>query len=197
MPAQNLPAANQPALDFLLSRRSHPARTLRGPAPDRAALAPILEAGLRVPDHGKLEPWRLIVLERAALDRLADVAEARAEALGMAPEAAAKAISQFREAPLCIAVISAPVPSEKAPAQEQLLSAGAVALSLVNAALAAGWGAAWLTGWPAYDRGFMAEGLGLAEGESVVGFVHVGTPSGQPPERPRPDPAARVAWVSA
>jgi nitroreductase len=191
-----LPDPNDAALHFLLRRRSHPARTLRAPAPDRAALAPILQAGLRVPDHGKLEPWRLIVLERAALDRLARLAEARAAALGMAPEAAAKGISQFAEAPLTVAVVLAPVPSEKAPEREQLLSAGAVALSLVNAALAAGWGAAWLTGWPAYDRGFMAEGLGLAEAESVVGFVHIGTASGQPPERPRPEPAARIAWVS-
>lgn len=189
-----LPDPNEAALDFLLTRRSHPARTLRAPAPDRAALAPILQAGLRVPDHGKLEPWRLIVLERAALDRLAEMAEARAVVLEL--ENPAKGISQFREAPLSVVVISAPVPSEKAPEREQLLSAGAVALSILNAALAAGWGAAWLTGWPAYDRGFMGEALGLDHGESVVGFVHIGTASGQPPERPRPDVAARVAWVS-
>ncbi len=189
--------ANQPALDFLLTRRSHPARTLRAPAPDRAALAPLLTAALRVPDHGKLEPWRLIVLERPALDRLAGLAARRAEALGLAPERAGKGISQFAESPLAVAVVLAPVASEKAPAQEQLLSAGAVALQLLNAALAAGWGAAWLTGWPAYDRGLLTEGLGLAADESLIGFVHIGTASGTPPERPRPDLQAHVSWAPA
>lgn len=196
-PGAALPALNRPALDFLRTRRSHPAKTLKAPPPDRAALAPILEAGLRVPDHGKLEPWRLIVLERAALDRLAALAAVRAQALGMAADQAGKGISQFADSPLAIAVVSAPVPSEKAPEMEQLLSAGAVALSLVNAALAAGWGAAWLTGWPAYDRGFVAEGLGLGAGETLVGFVHLGTPAGAPPERPRPEVAGKVSWVSA
>lgn len=192
-----MPQPNQPALDFLLSRRSHPAKTLRGPAPDRAALVPILAAGLRVPDHGKLEPWRLVVLERAALDRLAAFARVRAGVLGLAEDQAGKGISQFAESPLAVAVISAPVASEKAPEMEQLLSAGAVAFQLLNAALAAGWGAAWLTGWPAYDRVFLGEGLGLAEDERAVGFVHIGTPSGKPPERPRPDVAAKVSWAGA
>ncbi|MBI1218915.1 MAG: nitroreductase [Rhodobacteraceae bacterium] len=189
--------ANSSALDFLLTRRSRPAKTLRAPAPDRAALTPLLTAALRVPDHGKLEPWRLIVLERTALDRLAALAEARAGALGLAADQAAKGISQFTESPLAVAVVSAPVASEKIPAIEQARSAACVALSLLNAALAAGWGAAWLTGWPAYDRGFLATGLGLAPGESLVGFVHIGSESAAPPERPRPDLAARVSWAEA
>ena len=77
-----MPDRNQPALDFLLSRRSRPAKTLTGPAPDRDALTEILTAAARTPDHGKLEPWRFIVLERGALDRLADLAKARGEAIG-------------------------------------------------------------------------------------------------------------------
>ncbi|MDP3860160.1 MAG: nitroreductase family protein [Phaeovulum sp.] len=189
-----MPAAQPEALQFLLSRRSHPAKTLRAPGPDRAALEPLLTAALRVPDHGKLEPWRLIVLARPALERLAAAAAARAEALAMPVDQAAKGISQFADSPLCVAVVSSPKPSDKAPEVEQLLSAGAVALSLLNAALAAGWGAAWLTGWPAYDAEFRAEALGLAAGERVVGFVHVGTAAGVSPERPRPDLAALTEW---
>lgn len=192
-----MPAPNPAALDFLMTRRSHPARTLTAPAPDRAALTPLLTAALRVPDHGKLEPWRLVVLKRPALDRLAALAATRAAALGLAPDRAAKGISQFAESPLAVAVISAPVASDKVPLVEQMHSAACVALSLTNAALAAGWGAAWLTGWPAYDRPFLAEGLALAEGESLVGFVHIGSASGAPPERPRPDLATRVRWDAA
>lgn len=192
-----MPTPNLAALNFLQTRRSRPAKTLRTPAPDRAALTPLLTAALRVPDHGKLEPWRLIVLERPALDRLAALAAARAEALGYEPDHAAKGISQFADSPLCVAVISSPGGVEKVPAIEQTLSAACVALSLVNAALAAGWGAAWLTGWPAYDRGFLSEGLGLAAHESLTGFVHIGSESAAPPERPRPDLAARVTWANA
>jgi nitroreductase len=92
-----------------------------------------------------------------------------------------------------VAVIAAPVPSEKIPEGEQLLSAGAVCLSLVNAALAAGWGANWLTGWPATDRAFLAEGLGLDE-DFVAGWIVLGTESAVPPDRPRPDLAAKVEW---
>ena len=192
-----MPAPNLPAIAFLQTRRSRPAKTLRSPPPDRAALLPLLTAALRVPDHGKLEPWRLIVLERAALDRLAELARTRAEALGLDADRAAKGISQFAESPLAVAVIASPVVSDKVPGIEQTLSAACVALSLLNAALAAGWGAAWLTGWPAYDRGFLETGLGLGPQESLIGFVHIGSEGALPPERPRPDLAARVIWAGA
>lgn len=192
-----MPAPNPAALDFLSTRRSRPAKTLALPAPDRAALVPILTAALRVPDHGKLEPWRLIVLGRAALDRLATLAGDRAAARGLDAEQAAKGIGQFSASPLCVAVIESPVDQPKIPAIEQTYSAGCVALGLVNAALAAGWGACWLTGWPAYDDGFLSDGLGLRPGERLVGFVHIGTETSPPPDRPRPDLATRVTWADA
>lgn len=187
---------NEEALRFLLTRRSRPPKTLHAPVPDRAGLNEILTAGLRVPDHGKIEPWRLVVFERAALDRLAREAEVYATAQGIDPGTAAKGASQFAQSPLCIAVIASPKPSEKAPEIEQMLSAGCVCLSLVNAALAAGWGAAWLTGWVAHDRGFAAKAFGLAPDEWVAGLIHIGTQSAEPPERPRPDVAALTAWVA-
>jgi nitroreductase len=192
-----MPTPNPAALDFLSTRRSRPAKTLTAPAPDRAALTPLLTAALRVPDHGKLEPWRLVVLERAALERLAALAGARAAARGLDPDQAAKGIGQFADSPLCVAIIESPVEQAKIPAIEQTYSAGCVALSLVNAALAAGWGACWLTGWPAYDDGFLTDGLGLRAGERLVGFVHIGTESSAPPDRPRPDLTTRVIWADA
>lgn len=186
---------NDAAMEFLLTRRSRPAKTLRDPAPDRAALMPLLTAAARVPDHGKLEPWRFVVLERAALDRLAAAAQEHADRTGMAPEAAAKGISQFAESPLTVAVIRVPRPTDKIPEIEQILSAGAVCLSLLNAALASGWGAAWLTGWPAHDHAFAERALGLSPGERVAGFIHIGTEGATPPERPRPDVAALTTWA--
>ena len=186
---------NETVMEFLLTRRSRPAKTLRAPAPDRAALMPILTAAARVPDHGKLEPWRFIVLERAALDRLAAAAASHADRTGMAADAAAKGISQFTESPLAVAVIRVPRPTEKIPDIEQVLSLGAVCVSLVNAALASGWGACLLTGWPAHDHAFAARALNLRPGEWVAGFVHIGTEGATPPERPRPDVAAITTWA--
>ncbi len=191
-----MPKTNQAALDFLLTRRSRPAKTLTAPVPSHEALMPLLTAAARSPDHGKLEPWRFIVLEGGAMPRLAALVEARGQALGVAPEQIAKMQSQFGEGNLVVAVISAPVVSDKVPEIEQVYSAGAVCLALLNAALAAGWGANWLTGWASQDRVFLAEGLGLADGEHLAGFIHIGTETMAPPERPRPDLAALTSWVS-
>ena len=191
-----MPDPRPEVLDFLLTRRSRPAKTLRAPGPDRAALGPILEAALRVPDHGKLEPWRLMVIEGAALARLADAAAALAPARGLEPERAAKAAAMFADAPLMVAVVSSPVESEKIPQGEQVLSAGAVCLGLLNAALASGWGANWLTGWTATDAEFLTGTLGLDSGETVAGYVVIGTETAVPPERPRPDPASKVVWMT-
>jgi len=184
-------------LTFLASRRSHPPATLRLPAPDRATLEQLLTLAARVPDHGKLEPWRFVVLSRAALQRLAPVVAGRGAELGVEPEKIEKARRQYDEGICAVVVVGCPKDSDKVPRFEQDLSAGAVCLSLVNGALAAGWGAAWLTGWVMSDRAFVEGALGLAPQEWVAGIVHIGTPSGAPPERPRPDVAALTTWVDA
>lgn len=182
---------------FLQTRRSRPARTLGLPVPDRAALMPILAAAARVPDHGKLEPWRFVVLERAALVRLATLAAERAPALGLDAEGAKKGIAQWADSHLAVAVIKCVRPVDRIPETEQVLSAGAACLSLLNAAEAAGWGANWLTGWAAADGEFCRRGLGMAEGEWVAGVIFLGTETAVPPERPRPDLAAAVVtWMS-
>lgn len=189
-----MPQPNPAALDFLARRQSQPAKLFAGPLPSRAELEPILTAALRVPDHGKLEPWRLIVLTRPDMARLADLAEARARALGGDAEKIEKGRGQFDRGGLAVVVISSPQEVPKIPRAEQLLSAGALCLGLVNAASAAGWGANWLTGWVSHDTPFCAEAFGCTPAETVAGIIHIGTPGAPAPERPRPDLARVVQW---
>lgn len=184
------------AQDFLTTRRSFPYKTLTTPAPNRDQLTPLLTTAARVPDHGKLEPWRFCVLTGAALPRLAALAEHRGGALGIDPDKITKAAATFANAPLIVAVIASPEVSDKVPEIEQLYSAGAVCLSLLNAALAAGWGANWLSGWPSHDRSFLADGLNLAAHETVAGFIHIGTPGCTPSDRPRPDINNITDWIN-
>jgi len=188
-------ASSPEALQFLLSRRSRPAKLLHAPYPDVACVHTILTAATRTPDHGKLEPWRFIVLEGKALTRLADLAVARGQQQDLEPDQIEKARVAFANAGLVIAVVAAPVASVKIPEMEQILSAGAVCLATLNAALADGWGANWLTGWVSRDRAFLAEGLKLEETEFVAGFIHLGTCSQTPPDRPRPDLDRITTWM--
>lgn len=192
-----MPARNQAALDFLKSRRSRPAKLFSLPVPDREALTEILSAALRVPDHGKLEPWRLVVVRGAAFARLADLAEARAVELGGDAEMVAKGRGQYDLGKLAVVVIAAPKPVPKIPAVEQLMSAAALCFGIVNVAEAAGWGACWLTGWPAHDPVFASRAFGCGPDERVAGIVHIGTPPADAPDRPRPELARLVTWVEA
>ncbi|WP_375258790.1 nitroreductase [Citreimonas sp.] len=191
-----MPDTNQAAIDFLLTRRSRPAKMLRAPAPDDEALRVLLTAAARSPDHGKLEPWRFVVLRGAALARLAEAAAARAIELGRPDEDIAKARAPFDDSPLCVAVIESPRDSDKVPAIEQTYSAGAVCLSLLNAALASGWGASWISGWVSHDRAFVERTLSLEPQERVAGLIHIGTATATPPDRPRPDLDAITTWMS-
>lgn len=180
--------------DFLSTRQSYPYKAMTGAVPGRAALTAILTAALRVPDHGKLEPWRLVVLQRPDLARLADLAEARARAMGGDDQKIAKGRGQFDLGHLVVAVISSPLAAEKVPVWEQALSAGALCMNLVNAAAAAGWGAQWLTGWPALDATFTAQAFGCTGDEQVAGLIHIGAMGNPAPDRPRPDMARKVQW---
>lgn len=191
-----MPTPSPETTAFLQSRRSRPAKTLTGPVPDRPAVEALLTIAARAPDHGKLEPWRFLVLEKPALARLAAAVGPRGAQLGLEEEKIAKMTRQFADADLAVAVISSPKISDKIPEEEQRLSAGAVCYGLLMAALAAGWGANWLTGWAAHDRAFVETHLGLAPRERVAGFLHIGTETAAPPERPRPDLAAITAWVA-
>jgi len=191
-----MPDPNPDALAFLLDRRSRPAKTLGLPIPTRAELTPILTAAARSPDHGKLEPWRFVVLERGALLRLAGLVEDCGARLGKTEDEIAKARSQFADSHLAVAVIEVQRPSEKIPAIEQSYSAGAVCLALLNAALASGWGANWLSGWASHDRVWAQAALGIADHERVAGLIHLGTERAMPPERPRPSLDAITIWFT-
>lgn len=191
------PAAVPDPLDCLDNRRSTPARLLGEPGPDSNTLLRMLRSAVRVPDHGRLTPWRFLELRGDARLRLGEWLVERQRARDPAASDAVldKDRQRFAHAPLVVAVISRIEDVSRIPEQEQLLSAGCVCFALLQAAQALGFGAQWVTGWPAYDRP-VAEHLGLASTERVVGFVHIGTPQGaEVPERLRPDPATLLsAW---
>ena len=185
---------NKAALDFLLTRRSRPAKTLTKPIPSNVELVEILKAGTRVPDHGKLEPWRLKVLSKPALDKTAVAAREYCNSINCDELVTAKAAKQFEDGELGVIVIEVQKSSKKIPKIEQTYSAGAVCLSLVNAGLAAGWGANWLTGWLSHDKKFVSKTFDLEPNERVAGIIYFGTETSAPSERPRPDLAEIVTW---
>ncbi len=190
-----MPTPNHAALDFLLTRRSRPAKTLDKTAPDDAAIATLLTAAARTPDHGKLEPFRFIVIRADAQDRLHDAVSALMNTAGEAPEKIEKQAGSFRHGGLIIAVVASPKPSDKVPEWEQNLAVGGACLALLNAALAMGWGANWLTGWASESRAFLETELGLSAAETLAGFIHIGGETVTPADRPRPDLAAITSWI--
>ncbi|MAW08255.1 MAG: nitroreductase [Halobacteriovoraceae bacterium] len=188
---------NDAALDFLQTRRSRPAKTLVAPAPTREELIPILTAGARTPDHGMMEPFRFIVVEKGAMARLATLTEEAGARLGKSAEDIAKARSQFDLGHLAVVVVEVQKDSPKIPPIEMTYTAGAVCLSLLNAALASGWGANWLSGWMSHDPTFREAAFGLETHERIAGIVHIATEGPVPPERPRPDLDQITTWVEA
>ncbi|HET9161004.1 MAG TPA: nitroreductase [Caulobacteraceae bacterium] len=183
------PKASPEVLNFLALRRSASALTLRAPGPAADELDILLRLAVRVPDHGKLSPWRFIVIEGSAKDRIAGELKALAEARADHVKASA-ALGKFTAPPLAVCVVSH-VKQGDIPEWEQLLSSGAVCLSLVNAASAMGYGANWITDWYAFDERAQRV-FGLTEGERVAGFIYIGTPAEPPLERVRPDVASLV-----
>ncbi len=186
---------NTAVMDFLLNRRSRIFKILTGPTPDNAELMPLLTAAARVPDHGILQPWRFIVLRGDALARLSALTRERGKALEIDPDKMNKTAGMFGNAGLIVTVVSAPNSLERIPKVEQLYSAGAACLSLLNAAQASGWGANWISGWTSHDREFIRRGLNLSDDETVAGFIHIGTEKSAPSDRRRPDVAALTEWV--
>lgn len=174
---------------FLKTRRSVKPREMSGPGPSPAELDTILTIGARVPDHGKLTPWRFIVFEGDARKRAGNViATVFARKNPGAPGDSVEAEKhRLTEAPLVIAVVSSLKQHPKVPAWEQELSAGASCMNIVAAATALGYGANWLSGWYAFDRDVLA-GLGLTPDEKLAGFIHIGgRPDKAIEDRPRPD----------
>ena len=174
-------------LDLLLTRRSGSAKAMTAPGPDAAQLDTILTAATRVPDHGKLAPWRFILLEGEARaqfgQRAAEVFRARhPDAI---PELVALEEKRFLRAPTVVVVVSRAEGNAKVPEWEQVLSAGASAMTMLLAAHALGFAGSWLTEWLAYDDAVKPL-LGLAPRERIAGFVYLGTPAAPLEDRPRP-----------
>jgi nitroreductase len=177
-----------PIIDFMLTRGSAPIQDLKAPGPRDDEIAVMLTIASRVPDHGRLEPWRFILYRGKAR---AEIGEALAELVekveGPQPEGRKqKERERFSRAPLVIGVVFSPKPNMKIPEWEMFLSGGAAAMNLLIAANGFGYGANWISNW--YSD--VEEGrslLGLAPHERVIGFVHIGNYEGTPPERPRPN----------
>ncbi len=179
--------ASAEVLDYVLRRRSTPVRILGLPGPDEGQIRTMLKAAARVPDHGKLFPWRFVVFTGAAREQVGDILR-RAWA-AREPEASPAKLDleaqRFMRAPVVVGVVSR-LRAGKANVWEQTLSAGAVCQTLCLAANAMGFGTNWLTEWYAYSSVFR-EGIGLEDRERVAGFIYIGTPKETPEERERPD----------
>lgn len=174
-------------LDLLKQRRSVPPQFLTAPGPDAGQLETLLTIAARVPDHGKLAPWRFIVFEGGAREKAANIL---AEAFRAArPDAGEEQIASERQrllyAPTIVAVVSRAGDHPKIPVWEQELSAGAVCMNLLVAAHAMGFAGSWLTNWFSFDREVLTR-FGLAEDERMAGFIHIGTPTAAPADRERP-----------
>ncbi len=182
-------------ISLLLSRRSGKPRDMIAPGPDAAQLETILTAASRVPDHGKLAPWRFVTVAADQRDALADllVSAYQAEKPG-AGKLELDAMVQFaHQAPSLVVVLSSPVAGSKIPLWEQELSTGAACMQLLNAAHALGFVGGWLTGWPTYSAR-VRDAFGTGD-ERIAGFVFLGSPSKALEERPRPNLSDVVrAW---
>lgn len=182
---------NKAALEFLKSRKSVPLTQFTGPGPDEAQLAELLVIAARVPDHGRVEPWRFIIYRGdAALAAGAAIADLAVKRRGELPEAELeRERNRLNRAPLAVGVISSVNAESHIPDWEQFLSAGAAAMNLLSAATAAGFAANWITGWFCDDEEGRAI-IGLEPQERVAGIIHIGNHDVKIPDRPRPDVGA-------
>lgn len=174
-------------LALLKLRRSVPPQFLTAPGPSAEQLKDLLTIGSRVPDHGKLAPWRFVIFEGEGKDKAAAVIGEvfRAKNPGADEEKVAFEAKRLAYAPLIIGVVSRSKPHVKIPEWEQELSAGAVCMNMLVAAQAMGFGASWLTNWFSFDRDVL-KAFGLADDERMAGFIHIGTSTGAPADRERP-----------
>lgn len=183
-------------LSLLGTRRSVSPQATSGPGPSRDEIEALLTLASRVPDHGKLAPWRFLVIDGDARARLGDVIASvfASDDPEASPDRVELERGRLARAPLVIAVVSSAKPHAKIPDWEQVLSAGAVCMNLTVAATAMGFRTAWLTEWIAYDRRIL-DAMGLAPHERMAGFFHIGRAAETPPDRPRPALADVVTYL--
>ena len=180
------------ALSLLKTRRSGRPREMVGPGPTEDELMQMLEIAMRVPDHGKLAPWRFVIVGKDQRDQLASLLRRalKEENPEAGPIHHEKAEQFARQGEALIVVLSSPIQNHKIPVWEQELSAGAAAMNLLHAAHAYGYVGGWITGWEAYSPKVNA--AFARHGERIAGFVYIGSPGRELEERPRPDPAEVV-----
>lgn len=185
-------------LALLKLRRSVPPQFLAAPGPDQAQLETLLTIASRVPDHGKLAPWRFIVFAGPAREKAGDIVAQAFKARNPDADADKLAFERNRlmQAPLIVAVVSTAAPHPKIPVWEQELSAGAVCMTMLVAAHAMGFAGSWLTNWFSFDRDVLSA-FGLAGDERIAGFIHIGTAASVPADRERPELAAIVSHFGA
>jgi nitroreductase len=184
-------------LALLQTRRSCRPRDLAEPGPDADELRRMLEIAIRVPDHGKLHPWRFIHVAREQRPAFAELLHRAYRATNADPgRLEIEAVERFaHQAPELVVALSSPYPSPKIPRWEQELSCGAACMNLLVAAHAMGYAGGWVTGWAAYSPAVLA-GLGAGDEERIAGFIYIGTPGADLEERPRPEPAEILSeWV--
>lgn len=183
-------------LELLRTRRSVAPQNLQGPGPSPAELDDLLTIAARVPDHGRLVPWRFLVIAGDARHRLGDVIAAAiaTDEPNVSPERVEVERNRLARAPLVVAIVSRARPHAKIPEWEQVMSAGAVCMNLVIAANAMGFGTAWLSEWISFDRRIL-DSLGLAPDETMAGFIHIGRPIERPADRARPVLADIVTYL--
>lgn len=186
---------NAATYDLLMRRRSVKARDMAGPGPDREAMKKILQAGMRVPDHGKLAPWRFIVLEGAAREKLGDAICAALIAEQETSEKTAERMKDYAtQGPVLVVAVYSPRFHPAIPEWEQQLSTGAACQNMLVAATALGVAAQWLTGWGSYSPSVRAA-LKMDDKERIAGFLFFGDPGDCPlSERPRPEFDNHVTW---
>jgi len=177
----------QPVIDFMQSRRSVPAKMMGGPGPDKNEIRQMAEIASRVPDHGKIAPWRFVEYSQAAKLRLDGLISSRAveKQPDLAGELYAIEQTRMQRSPTVIGLISAPKAHPKVPIWEQEISCGAAGMNWLIAANAFGYDAQWLTEWIAFDE-LLAPHFGVQEGERIAGFIHIGTRTMPKTERDRP-----------
>lgn len=191
-------ARNEELVNYLKSRRSVPAKVLVAPGPAPEEVAEIISIASRVPDHGKLAPWRFVLFAQPAAERLGQRILARALELNPGLDDTARELEANRllRSPCCIMLVSRAGDHPKIPVWEQELSAGAAAMKLLIAANAIGYEAQWISEWIAFDEQ-LRDDFGLAEGERIAGFFHVGMPSMPKTERDRPSLDAIFSTMEA
>ena len=182
------------ASEFFSSRRSVSVRNLKYPGPSEKQIMDILKSALRVPDHGKLEPWRIVLITEDNKKSYISMIEKRGKEVGIDSHKVEKSIVNLSKTPLIVTVICSPINDTKIPEIEQILSCGALCFNILNNFLANGWGANWLTGWMANDKELGRLAFNTSKNEFVAGYLYVGSFDESSTDRPRPKLEKKISY---